>query len=87
MTANDSKSYHGYFNELVDQYNNTYYRSIGIKPVDLIIMLWLKKLGRFLKILNLKLVIESELLSKSRNIFSKSYTKNWLRDIFITDSV
>ena len=34
LTANDSKSCLGYLNKLVDQYNNTYYHSIGEKPVD-----------------------------------------------------
>ena len=31
MTANDSKSYFGYLNKLIEQYNNTYHRSIGNK--------------------------------------------------------
>ena len=37
MTVNDSKSYLGYLNKLVDQYNKTYYHSINEKL--LIIML------------------------------------------------
>ena len=34
MTANDSKSYLPYLNELVDQYNDTYHHSINEKPID-----------------------------------------------------
>ena len=34
MTANDKKSYVGYLNKLVEEYNNTYHRSIGKKPID-----------------------------------------------------
>ena len=34
MTANDSKSYLGYLNKLVDQYNNTYHHSIGKNSTD-----------------------------------------------------
>ena len=34
MTANDSKSHLLYLNKLVDEYNNTYQRSIGKKPID-----------------------------------------------------
>ena len=30
----DSKSYLGYFNKLVDEYNNTYYHSIDKKTID-----------------------------------------------------
>ena len=33
-TANDSKSYLGYMNKLVDQYNNTYHHSVGKNPTD-----------------------------------------------------
>ena len=54
MTANYSKSDLSYLNKLVDQYNNTYDRSI---------LIWLKKLRPILKLLSLKLMIESELLS------------------------
>ena len=60
MTANDSKSYLGYLSKLVDQYNSSYHRSIGKRPLDaMIILLWLKKLNRVIKLLNLKLVKES----------------------------
>ena len=34
MTGNDSKSCLRYLNKLVDEYNNTYQRSIGKKPID-----------------------------------------------------
>ena len=34
MTANDSKSYLGYLNKLVDVYNNTYHHSINMKIID-----------------------------------------------------
>ena len=54
MTANYSKSDLSYLNKLVDQYNNTYDRSI---------LIWLKKLRPILKLLSLKLMIESESLS------------------------
>ena len=33
MTANDSKSYLGYLNKLVDECNNTYHPSIGKKSI------------------------------------------------------
>ena len=33
MAANDSKSYLGYLNDLVDKYNNIYHCSIGKKSV------------------------------------------------------
>ena len=61
VTANDSKSYLGYLNKLVDQYNNTYYHFIGKKPVDADYSA-LKKVNWVLKLLNLKLVIKLGLI-------------------------
>ena len=34
MAPNNKKSYLSYLNKLVDEYNNSYYYSIGKKPVD-----------------------------------------------------
>ena len=39
MTANDSKSYIGYLNKLVDKYNNTCHSSIGKNLLMVIILL------------------------------------------------
>ena len=63
MIANNRKSYLGYLNKLVDQYDNTY-RSTDKKPVNADYSNLLKKLNRSIKLLNLKLVIESGLLGK-----------------------
>ena len=70
MAANDSKFYLGYFNycsilsTLIDEYINTYHCCIVKKNLlMLIILAWVGKLHQFMKFLNLKLLIESELLS------------------------
>ena len=63
MTVNDSKSYINYLNKIAHQYNNIYHHSTSKKPIDTIILLWKKKLNQVIKLLNLKLVIQSELLS------------------------
>ena len=34
MTANKSKSYLGCLLKLLDEYNSTYHKSIGKKPID-----------------------------------------------------
>ena len=55
MTANDTKSYLGYLNKSVNEYNNSYV--ILVKNLlMLIILLWLKKLNCKVP----KLVIESD---------------------------
>ena len=58
MTGNDSNSY-PVVNKLVDKYKNAYYFSICKKPVDADYSTLIQKLKRILKLLNLKLRIES----------------------------
>ena len=55
MTANDTKSYLGYLNKLVNEYNNSYVLLVK-NLLMLIILLWLKKLNGKVP----KLVIESD---------------------------
>ena len=49
----------------------------------LIILLWMKKLRPILKFK----VNDRVRITKYKNIFSKGYTENWSREIFIIDSV
>ena len=63
MTANIIKSYLRYLNKFVDQYNNTYHHSTGKEPINGHYSALTEKLRQILELLNLKLVIESELLS------------------------
>ena len=69
MTANDSKSYLAYLTKLVDQYNNTFHHSINQKPINADHSALTRKKKKkkkkrsILKLLSLKLIIESELLS------------------------
>ena len=63
MTTNDSKSYLSYLNKLLDQYNNTYHHSIGRKPINVDYSALTEKIETNPKLLSLKLMIGSELLS------------------------
>ena len=84
MKANGCKSYLSYVNKSVDQYINTYRHSLNKTPINNNYSpLTEKTLRRILKLLSLKLMIESKILI----IFCKGDTKNWLREIFITDFV
>ena len=62
MTTENRKPYFGYLNQLVDDFNNSYIVLLVKNLLVMIILLWLKKLRRIPKLLNLKLMIESELL-------------------------
>ena len=86
MTANDSKFYLSYLNKLVYQYNNTYYNSIGKKPINGDYSPLIEKIETTFKALKFK-VNNRAILSKCRNIFSKSYTEDWSRETFIINSL
>ena len=83
MTAKGSKYYLACLNNLVDQTIILIIIVLIKNLLMLIILLWLKKLRQILKLLSL---IESELPS-IRIFFSKGYTGNWSREIFILDSI
>ena len=78
MTANYSKSYLPYLNKLVDQYNN--------KPINSDYSALTEKIETILKTPKFK-VNDRVGITKYKNIFSKGYTENWSREIYIINSV
>ena len=86
ITANDIKSYLLYLNKLVDQYNNTYHHSINKKPINADYSALTEKIETNSKAPKFK-VNDRVRITKYKNIFSKCYTENWSREIFIIDSV
>ena len=86
MTANDNEFYLPYLNKLVDQYNNTYHHSINKKPINADYSALTEKIETNPKAPKFK-VNDRVRITKYKNIFSKGYTENWSREIFIIDSV
>ena len=86
ITSNDSKFYLSYLNKLVDQYNNTYNYSIGKKPINTGYSALNEKIETNPKAPKFK-VNDRVRITEYKNVFSKGYTKNWSREIFIIDSV
>ena len=86
MTANDSKSYLSYLNKLIDEYNNSYHRSIGKKPIGINYSALSEKIETNPRAPKFK-VGGRVRITKNKNIFSKGYTENWLREKFILISV
>ena len=82
MTAYNNKSYFPYLNKLVDQYNNTYHHSINKKLINANYFGLLKQIETNSKALKFK-VNERVRITRYKNIFSKGYTRNWSREIFI----
>ena len=86
LTANDSKSYIGYLNKLVDQYNNTYQHSIGKKLVDVDYSALTEKFESSHKSPTFK-IGDTVRITKYKNISSKGYTEICSKEIFNIDPV
>ena len=87
MTANNKNSYLGYLNKLVDEYNNIYHHSIGKITADAdYFALTEEILNSNPKPPKLK-VGDRVRITKHKNIFSKGYTENWSKEIFVIDSL
>ena len=84
MTANDSKSYPGYLNKLVDQYNSTYDHSINNKPINADYSALTEKIETNPTAPKFK-VSDRVRITKYKNI--RGFTKNWSKEIIIIDSV
>ena len=78
MITNDSKTYLSYLYKLVDQYNNTYHRSINKKPINADYSALNEKIETNSKARKFK-VNDRVRTTKYKNIFSKGYTENWSR--------
>ena len=85
MTVNNSKSYLAYSNKLVDEYKNTYHRSTGTKLIDFDYSALTEEIETNPESPIFK-VSESFRITKCKNIFSKGYTVNWSKEIFVITS-
>ena len=76
-----------YFSDIVDKYNNTYHKTIKIKPIDV-------KNNSFAEY-NEKShekdpkfkVGDHVRISKYKNIFGKGYAPNWSEEIFVVKKI
>ena len=73
-------------NKLVDQYNNTYHHFINKKPINADYSASIEKIETNSKARKFKFKDKAR-ITKYKNIFSKGYTKNWSKEIFLIDSV
>ena len=79
--------YFNVLNYIIDEYNNTYYRTIKIKPIDV-------KSGSFAeynkesKEKDPKFKVNDHVrISKYKNIVDKGYGANWSEEIFVFENL
>ena len=84
MATNDSKYYLPYFNNLVDQCNNTYHHSINKTHINVDCSALTEKIETNPKSPKYKVNYRVR-VTKYKNIFRKGYTENWSRKVFSID--
>ena len=87
MTSISKNVYIKKLDDIVDEYNNTYHRTIKMKPVDVKDNTYID----FKKEVNDKdhkfKVGDHVRISKYKNIFPKGYTPNWSEDVFVISEI
>ena len=87
MTSISKNVYIDKLDDIVNEYNNTYHRTIKMKPVDVKDNTYID----FKKEVNDKdpkfKVGDHVRISKYKNIFAKGYTPNWSEEIFVIKKV
>ena len=87
MTSVSKNVYIDKLDDIVDEYNNTYHRTIKMKPVDVKDNTYID----FKKEVNDKnpkfKVGDHVRISKYKNIFAKGYMPNWSEEIFIIKKI
>ena len=87
MTSVSKNVYINKLDDIVNEYNNTYHRTIKMKPVDVKDNTYID----FKKEVNDKdpkfKVGDHVRISKYKNIFAKGYTPNWSEEVFVIKKV
>ena len=86
MTANSKESYVSYLNKLIGEYINTYHLSIRKKSVNTDYSTLSEKIESSSKLAKFKVGYRAR-IAKYKQIFSRDYTADWSRKIFLIDSV
>ena len=87
MLKDLSNLYIDKLDDIVNEYNNTYHRTIKMKPADVKDNTYID----FKKEVNDKdptfKVGDHVRISKYKNVFAKGYTPNWSKDVFVIKKV
>ena len=87
MTSTSKNVYTNKLDDIVNEYNKTYHRTIKMKPVDVKDNTYIdfKKEGTDK---NPKFKVGDHVrISKYKNIFAKGYTPNWSEEVFVIEKV
>ena len=87
MTAISKNVYYDLLNNIVDEYNNAYHKTIKMKPIDV----GDDSFAEYNEESNerdLKFKVGDHVrISKFKNVFAKGYTPNWSEEIFVVKKI
>ena len=73
--------------DIVNEYNNTYYRTIKMKPIDVKDNTYIN-IGKEVNDKDPKFKFGDHIrIPKYKNIFAKGYTPNWSEEIFVINEI
>ena len=83
MTANSKNVYFNVLNDIVDKYNNTYHKTIKMKPIDV-----RSEYNEESNEKDPKFEVGDHVrISKYKNIFAKGYAPHWSEEIFVVKKI
>ena len=83
MTSISKYVYIDKLDDIVDEYNNTYHRTIKMKPIDVKNNTYIN-IGKEVNDKDPKFKVGDHVrISKYKNIFAKGYSSNWSEEIFV----
>ena len=87
MTSISKNVYINKSDDIVNEYNNTYHRTIKMKPVDVKGNTYID-FGKEVNDEDPKFTIADNVrISKYKNIFAKGYVPNWSEEVFISSKI
>ena len=87
MTSISKNVYIDKLYDIVNEYNNTYHRTIKMKPIDVKDNTYINT-DEEVNDRNPKFKVGNHVgISKYKNIFGKGYTPNWLEEVFVIKEV
>ena len=87
MTANSKNVYFDVLNDIVAEYNNTYHKTIKMKPIDIGDVSFAEYNEEFNEKGPKFKVGDHVRISKHKNVFAKGYTPNWSEEIFVIKKI
>ena len=87
MTAVSKNVYIDKLDDIVNEYNNTYHRTIKMKPIEVKDNTYIDSIKEVNDKDSKFKVGDHVRISKYKNIFAKGYTPNWSEEVFVIKEV